>query len=118
MSTLGIIVLIVAIAWALIVLLQPGPKYHLAAAPDGAVNSPEFARQLEAMTDTKLQSASAVEVLDNGENFYEAELAAIREAKRNINLALHLTGFRVVRTRLSLIASDHLPLVADFRVSA
>jgi endonuclease/exonuclease/phosphatase family metal-dependent hydrolase len=30
--------------------------------------------------------------------------------------ALELTGFRVVRTRLSLIASDHLPLIADFRV--
>ncbi|MBV9073483.1 MAG: endonuclease/exonuclease/phosphatase family protein [Acidobacteria bacterium] len=31
---------------------------------------------------------------------------------------LELIGFRVVRTRLSLIASDHLPLMGDFRVSS
>ncbi|HET9741864.1 MAG TPA: endonuclease/exonuclease/phosphatase family protein [Terriglobales bacterium] len=30
--------------------------------------------------------------------------------------ALELVNFRLVRTRLSLIASDHLPLVADFRI--
>ena len=35
MSTLAIIVTIVGIAWALIVLLQPGPKYHLTETPDG-----------------------------------------------------------------------------------
>ncbi|MBV9075768.1 MAG: hypothetical protein JOZ10_19260, partial [Acidobacteria bacterium] len=61
MSTLGIVVLIVVIALALIVLLQPGPKYRLAQPPDGSVDSPEFARQLEAMTDTKLQRAMSIE---------------------------------------------------------
>lgn len=30
--------------------------------------------------------------------------------------AIELVNFRIVRTRLSLIASDHLPLVADFRI--
>ena len=30
--------------------------------------------------------------------------------------ALTLAGFRVVRTRLSLMASDHLPLMGEFRV--
>jgi cardiolipin synthase len=90
MSTLGIIVLIVAIAWALIVLLQPAPNYHLVQGPDGSVDSGEFARQLEAMTDTKLQSAAAIDVLDNGENFYEAELNAIRNARSNINLEAYI----------------------------
>src|SRR5579885_1690656 len=74
MSTLGIVVLIVAIAWALIVLLQPAPKYHLAQRPDGSPASPEFARQLESMTDTKLQALGGVQVFANGENFYPAEL--------------------------------------------
>src|SRR5438270_13067296 len=90
MSTLGIVVLVVAIAWALIVLLQPGPKYHLAQTPDGSVSSDEFARQLEAITDTKLQRAGPIEVLANGENFYEAELEAIRHAKSNINLEAYI----------------------------
>jgi endonuclease/exonuclease/phosphatase family metal-dependent hydrolase len=30
--------------------------------------------------------------------------------------ALALLQFKVVRTRLSRIASDHLPLVAEFRI--
>lgn len=90
MSTLGIVVLVVAIAWALIVLLQPAPKYHLAQTPDGSVTSDEFARQLEAITDTKLQRAGPIDVLANGENFYEAELEAIRHAKSNINLEAYI----------------------------
>lgn len=90
MSTLAIIAMIVGIAWALIVLLQPGPKYHLAQTPDGSVDSAEFVRQLEAMTDTKLQRADSIDVLTNGENFYEAELEAIRGAKKNINLEAYI----------------------------
>jgi cardiolipin synthase len=90
MSTLGIVVLVVAIAWVLIVLLQPGPKYHLAQTPDGSVNSDEFARQLEAITDTKLQRAGPIDVLANGENFYEAELEAIRNAGKNVNLEAYI----------------------------
>src|SRR5438874_4992623 len=90
MSTLAIIVTIVGIAWALIVLLQPAPKYHLAQTPDGSIDSPDFVRQLEAMTDTRLQRAGPVDVLTNGENFYEAELEAIRGAKRNINLEAYI----------------------------
>ena len=90
MSTLGIVVLVVAIAWALIVLLQPGPNYHLAQTPDGSVDSEEFARQLEAITDTKLQHAGPIDVLANGENFYQAELEAIRSAKKNINLEAYI----------------------------
>jgi len=90
MSTLAILVTIVGIAWALIVLLQPGPKYHLARTPDGSVDSPDFVRQLEAMTDTKLQRADSIDVLTNGENFYEAELQAIRGAKKNVNLEAYI----------------------------
>jgi cardiolipin synthase len=90
MSTLAIVVLIVAFAFALIVLLQPAPKYHLAQTPDGSVDSPDFIRQLEAMTDTKLQRAGPIEVLANGENFYEAELDAIRNAQSNINLEAYI----------------------------
>ncbi|HET9741863.1 MAG TPA: phospholipase D-like domain-containing protein [Terriglobales bacterium] len=90
MSTLGIIVLIVVIVWVLMLLLQPAPKYHLAQTPDDAMDSPEFARQLEAMTDTKLQRVGAIDVLDNGENFYQAELSAIRGAKHNVNLEAYI----------------------------
>jgi len=90
MSTLAIIVTIVRIAWALIVLLQPAPKYHLAQTPDGSIDSPDFVRQLEAMTDTRLQRAVSIDVLTNGENFYEAELEAIGKARRNINLEAYI----------------------------
>ena len=32
--------------------------------------------------------------------------------------ALELTGFQVIRTRLSLVASDHLPMLAEFQVKS
>jgi len=90
MSTLAIIVTLLGIACALIVLLQPAPKYHLAQTPDGSIDSPDFVRQLEAMTDTRLQRAVSIDVLTNGENFYEAELEAIGKARRNINLEAYI----------------------------
>ncbi|HKU25326.1 MAG TPA: phospholipase D-like domain-containing protein, partial [Candidatus Sulfotelmatobacter sp.] len=105
MSTLGVVVLIVAIAWALIVLLQPAPNYHLAQTPDGSVDSDEFARQLEAITDTKLQQAGPIDVLTNGENFYKAELEAIHSAKSNINLEAYIFHRgRVARQFLDALA--------------
>lgn len=116
MSTLGIVVLIVAIAWALIVLLQPAPKYHLAESPDGSVDSGEFARQLEAMTDTKLQGAGAIDVLDNGENFYQAELEAIRSARHNVNLEAYIFHRGEVAQRFLSALSERARAGVEVRV--
>src|SRR5947209_8650330 len=52
--------------------------------------SMEFARALEALTDSRMFGNTRVEVLPNGEHFYEAELAAIRNAHTCVNLEAYI----------------------------
>lgn len=55
-------------------------------APDSA----EFERLLTALTDSSLHRGNRIEVLTNGNCFYEAELAAIAQAQRTINLEAYI----------------------------
>lgn len=70
----------------LLVLFEPGLGYHLTAslpAPD----SGEFRRILSAITDSEVHDAETIDVLTDGEAFYDAELAAIRAARASIHIA-------------------------------
>ena len=71
-------------------LFQPALKYKIAAPPDGSLTSPEFLRMLEALADAKINYRTSIDVLNNGENYYKAELEAIRSARRNINLEAYI----------------------------
>jgi cardiolipin synthase A/B len=66
------------------------PKYRINVAAPESVTSKEFLWSLEAITDAKLNHCNRVEVFTNGNNFYEAELQAISEAKKNINLEAYI----------------------------
>ena len=55
-------------------------------APDSA----EFERLLTTLTDSGLHRGNRVEVLTNGDKFYEAELDAIARAERTINLEAYI----------------------------
>jgi cardiolipin synthase len=54
---------------------------------------------LATLADSSLHEATRIEVLTNGENFYEAQLAAIRQAKRSINLEAYIFQKGVVTRR-------------------
>ncbi|HEX5707794.1 MAG TPA: phospholipase D-like domain-containing protein [Pyrinomonadaceae bacterium] len=71
-------------------LFEPGLAYKISAAPPASLDSPDFLRILEALTDSKVNSCTHVEVLTNGEIYYEAELQALREARRSINLEAYI----------------------------
>jgi cardiolipin synthase A/B len=77
-------------AYLFLALFQPGLKYKIAAPPDGSPASLEFLRMIEALADAKLNPQTSIEVLANGENFYKAELEAIRAARNNINLEAYI----------------------------
>ncbi len=49
-----------------------------------------FERILGTLADSSLHKATKIEVLTNGENFYEAQLDAIRKAKRSVNLEAYI----------------------------
>src|SRR5437870_502259 len=48
-------------------LFQPGLKYKITAQTSESLNSPDFFRVLEALTDSKLEPHTGVEVLPNGD---------------------------------------------------
>jgi len=71
-------------------LFEPGLDYKISARAHAALDSEEFLRTLEAITDAKLQQRSRFEVLTNAAVYYEAELDAIRAARKSINLEAYI----------------------------
>jgi cardiolipin synthase A/B len=83
-----------------IALFQPSLKYKITAATSESLNSPDFFRTLEALTDSKIEPHTSVDVLPNGENFYAAELEAIKNAQKSINLEAYIFKGGEIATKL------------------
>src|SRR5512146_752060 len=64
----------------------PTPRYQIDSAGGEALDSREFLHMLEALTDSKVNRRTRLEVFTNGDVFYEAELATIISAQRSICL--------------------------------
>ncbi len=71
-------------------LFEPSLDYKISTPKPSPLESADFLRMIEAVTDAKVYRRTQVEVLANGEVYYEAELEAIRAAKQNINLEAYI----------------------------
>jgi cardiolipin synthase len=71
-------------------LFEPSLRYRVSKPPSSPLDSDMFDRILATLADSSLHKATKIDVLTNGENFYEAELAAIRQAKRSVNLEAYI----------------------------
>jgi cardiolipin synthase A/B len=71
-------------------LFEPPLPYRMSAAPSCSPDSEEFLRMLAALTGGQIHRECSVEVLANGEVYYEAELEAIRAARHSINLEAYI----------------------------
>jgi cardiolipin synthase len=69
---------------------EPTLRYRIAKKPPFPLDSSEFCRILGAIAESDINTNSKVEVLTNGDQFYEAELAAIAQAQRSINLEAYI----------------------------
>lgn len=88
---LSIIALLVVSFLLILALFEPGLDYKITAEQQApSLDSPEFLRIVEALTDAKIHTHNRIEVLTNGEVYYEAELAAIRLAQQSINLEAYI----------------------------
>jgi cardiolipin synthase len=77
------------VAWLIIaVLFTPHIPYHLEAHIDAT--SDHFVHVLESICQTHLEHGNRVEVLANGDRFYPAMLAAIRQARETVNLEAYI----------------------------
>jgi cardiolipin synthase len=93
-STAFLIIAIIGIAslcfLLFLALFQPGLAYRISSPATEPLESEEFLRILEAITDSKAHRRGRVEVLTNGEVFYRAELAAIQAAQHSINIEAYI----------------------------
>jgi cardiolipin synthase len=71
-------------------LFTPGIPYKVSGAGSLDLDSEGFLRMVEAITDAQVRRPSAVEVLTNGEVYFEAELEAISKAERSVNLEAYI----------------------------
>jgi cardiolipin synthase len=86
----ALIALIVQSGLLFLALFEPGLPYKIPKATAEDLSSPDFIQTLAALTGADLVRRSNFEALTNGDLFYEAELAAIRSARKSVNLEAYI----------------------------
>src|SRR4051794_11378098 len=71
-------------------LFEPTLRYKISRPPSAPLDSEEFDRILATLADSALHTSTKIDVFTNGENFYEAELAEIRKAKKSVNIEAYI----------------------------
>lgn len=97
---LGIVSLLFLVSYMLSGLFAPMQRYEIVdrnALP--ANDSSEYVELLEALVDAKAQRNGKLEVLTNGNAFYEVELAAIASAQRSVNLEAYIFKHSAIGAR-------------------
>src|SRR6202011_5312148 len=87
----GVIAFIFVAAFLLSGIFGPTPKYDIVNRDQLSSNdSRQFLLLVESIVDAKVNRTGSLEVLKNGPAFYTAELDAIRNARRSINLEAYI----------------------------
>jgi cardiolipin synthase len=86
-STVGIAFLLLMLALAL---FGPGLPYRVRRGPAAEIASEEFLRMLSALVGSEIHEGARVEVLTNGEVYYESELLAITQARHSVNMEAYI----------------------------
>jgi phosphatidylserine/phosphatidylglycerophosphate/cardiolipin synthase-like enzyme len=85
------VVSMLALATLILVgLFAPGLRYALVPPPDVPVDASAFLNELEPLVSSKITRNNQIEVIENGENFYRAELDAMRQARHSINIEAYI----------------------------
>lgn len=94
MGTFLLVITITGIALQALLLIlalfEPGLEYRIAEPPSCPLDSDDFTRMLAVLAEAEPHSGTRVEVLTNGDQFYEAELAAISAAKSHVCLEAYI----------------------------
>jgi cardiolipin synthase A/B len=73
-----------------VALFDPGLRYKISAPKSEKLDPDDFLYLLEAVTDAKVNYATGLQVLTNGDQFYEAALRDISAAVCNINMEAYI----------------------------
>jgi cardiolipin synthase len=85
----GYICIALVLGWVFLALFQPHQEYRVDA-PSAPLDSPLFKHTMQSVIAAPLREGNKVTVLPNGENFYKAELEAIRNAQKSVNLEAYI----------------------------
>ena len=88
------VISIIAIAFLALMLFlalfEPGLRYKIRTTISPPLDSEDFQRILAALADAPIYNRNRIEVLTNGEAFYEAELEAISRATHSVNIEAYI----------------------------
>jgi cardiolipin synthase A/B len=90
---LRIVSIIAILAIAILILaglFAPGLRYSLVTPPEVPVDAPAFLHELEPLVSSKITHNNQIDVLENGESFYQAELEVMRQARHSINIEAYI----------------------------
>jgi cardiolipin synthase A/B len=90
---LRVVAVIAIVAMCILILgglFAPGLRYSLVEPPAGPLDVPTFVNELESLVDSKLTRNNSIDVIPNGENFYTAEIDAMRQAQHSINIEAYI----------------------------
>jgi len=86
----ALVALLAICALVLVGLFAPGLRYSLLNPVAVPIASAEFLNELEPLVNSKITRNNEIEVIENGDHFYEAELDAMRRARHSINIEAYI----------------------------
>lgn len=87
---IAVIAILAVAGWIIAGLFAPGPRYSLTSRPALPAGSEAFLQQLAPLADSAITRNNRIEAIPNGEQFYEAEFAALKQAQHNIELEAYI----------------------------
>lgn len=86
----GVIAILAICVLVLVGLFAPGLRYSLVNPVAVPIDSAVFLNELEPVVNSKITRNNQIEVIENGDHFYDAELDAMRHAKHSINIEAYI----------------------------
>ena len=86
----GAIAILAICVLVLVGLFAPGLRYSLINPVAVPIDSAAFLNELEPVVNSKITRNNQIEVIENGDHFYEAELDAMRQARHSINIEAYI----------------------------
>ena len=86
----GAIAILAICVLVLVGLFAPGLRYSLVNPVAVPIDSAAFLNELEPVVNSKITRNNQIEVIENGDHFYEAEMNAMRQARHSINIEAYI----------------------------
>jgi len=102
----AVIAILAVTSWVVAALFAPGPRYKIIDAQAPAIDSEAFLHEIESLANSRITRNNTISVFPNGENFYEAEMESMRQARHSINIEAYIFHRGEVTTRVLEVLTE------------